>query len=170
MLLEPELLGAGPPSREQSIPGFSSRSNKKKCLGSGWIGPSRGRAGQTYVEKLKPAASERIRRPFGPPKPWMGSGMSPGVPEALGGGFGATFTGAQVDWLPPSKAPPRPQGPEQDPVSPGAPEARSPGARAAAGAASANGTNHNKDRHRQAAAGQYRRGESRKYRRGKSKR
>ena len=90
-LLEPELLGAGPPSREESIPSFLSRSDKNKCPGFSWITPSRDRAGQTYVEKLKPAASERIRRPFGPPKPWMGSGMSPGVPEALGGGFGATF-------------------------------------------------------------------------------
>ena len=59
-------------------------------------------------------------------------------------------------------AAPHPQGPEQDPGS--------PGARAATGAASANGTKHNKERYRQAATGQYRRGESRKYRRGKSKR
>ena len=34
-VLEPELLGAGPPPREESIPGFLSRSDKNKCPRSG---------------------------------------------------------------------------------------------------------------------------------------
>ena len=63
---------------------------------------------------------------------------------------------------------PRPA-PRSPSKTPGAPEARRPGARAATGAASANGTKHNKERYRQAATGQYRRGESRKYISGKIK-
>ena len=43
LVLEPELLGAGPPSREESIPGFLSRSDKNKCPGFSWITPSRPR-------------------------------------------------------------------------------------------------------------------------------
>ena len=41
--LEPELLGAGPPSREESIPGFLSRSDKNKCLALGYVTPRRPR-------------------------------------------------------------------------------------------------------------------------------
>ena len=43
LVLEPELLGAGPPSREESIPSFLSRSDKNKCPGFSWITPSRPR-------------------------------------------------------------------------------------------------------------------------------